>query len=89
MNRSNMRGILIAAIAGLVAAVSLGWTGPAGAAASGTEQEAELVLAGTWVLNEELSDEVQDRRGERRLREHDAEGGEIAFFRVLTVDLQR
>ncbi len=66
MNRSNMRGILIVAIAGLVAAVSLSWAGPAGTAASGTEQDAELVLAGTWVLNEELSDEVQDRRGERR-----------------------
>ena len=30
----------------------------------------------------------QDRRGERRLREHDAECGEITFLRVLAVDPQ-
>jgi hypothetical protein len=28
-------------------------------------------------------------RSERRLREHDAEGGEIALLRVLAVDLQK
>lgn len=66
MNRNSMRGILIVAIAGLVAAVSLVWAGPAGAAALGAEQESELVQAGTWVLNAELSDEPPDRSGERR-----------------------
>lgn len=61
--------------AGLLLAASLGWAGPAGAAASGAEQESELVLAGTWVLNEELSDEVQDRRGERRRGGRRGSGG--------------
>ena len=65
MNRSSMRGILIVAVAGLVAAAGLAWAGPAGGAAPGAEQEPELVLAGTWVLNEELSDEIRDPRGER------------------------
>ena len=75
MNRSSMRGILIAATAGLVAAVGLGWAGPAGAAAAGVEQESELLLAGTWVLNEELSDEAPGPRGERRGRGRDGSRG--------------
>lgn len=66
MNRSSVRGILTVAIAGPVLAWGLGWAGAAGAAAPGAEQESELVLAGTWVLNEELSEAVRDRSGERR-----------------------
>ena len=65
MNRSSMKKILMVAVAGLVAAAGLAWAGPAGGAAPGAEQEPELVLAGTWVLNEELSDEIRDPRGER------------------------
>ena len=41
-----------------------GWAAPS--AAAGAVQDAELAPAGTWVLNEELSDEVSGRRGERR-----------------------
>ncbi len=64
MNPSSVRGMLAMAIAGLVAAVGLGWGVPAGAA--GGVQDGELVFAGTWVLNDELSDEAQGRDRERR-----------------------
>ncbi len=73
MNRSSVRGMLIMAIAGLVVAVGLGWAGPAGAA--GGVQDDELVLAGTWVLNDELSDEAPGRDGERRGRGRRGFGG--------------
>ena len=63
MNRSRMRTWLVAAMA-------LGvWLGAsAGAAASTNSQDTEFELAGTWVLNQELSDEVPDRDGRRRGR---------------------
>ena len=63
MNRSRMR-------TWLVAATALGvWLGAsAGAAASTNSQDTEFELAGTWVLNQELSDEVPDRDGRRRGR---------------------
>ena len=75
MNPNGVRGILIMAIAALVLAFGLGWAGSAGAAASGAEQESELVLAGAWVLNEELSDEAPERDGERRGRGRRGFGG--------------
>lgn len=75
MNPNNVRGILVMAIAALVLAWGLGWAGPAGVAASGAEQESELVLAGTWVLNDELSDEAQGRDRERRGRGRGRFGG--------------
>ena len=75
MNLNGVRGILVMAIAGLVVAVGLGWAGPAGAAASGAEQESALVLAGTWVLNEELSDAAPGRDRERRGRGRRGFGG--------------
>ena len=63
MNRSRMR-------TWLVAATALGvWLGAsAGAAASTNSQDTEFELAGTWVLNQELSDEIPDRDGRRRGR---------------------
>ena len=62
MHRSDVMVGLIAVIAGM----ALGGSAPA--AASGAGQETELVLAGTWVLNEALSDETPGRDGGRRGR---------------------
>lgn len=75
MHWNNVRRLVVTGFAGLVVAVGLGWGGPAGAAASGAEQESELVLAGTWVLNDELSDEAPGLDGERRGRGRFGGGG--------------
>ena len=63
MNRSNTWSCMTTAIACLVLAAGPGWAAPS--AASGTAQVADLVLAGTWVLNDELSDDPRARAGER------------------------
>ena len=63
MNRSSVGTWLAMAIAGTALGAWLG--GSAGAAASGAPQDAELVLAGTWVLNDELSDDPRARAEER------------------------
>ena len=63
MNRCSVGTWLAMAIAGTALGAWLG--GSAGAAASGGAQDAEFVLAGTWVLNDELSDDPRARGGER------------------------
>ena len=63
MNSSSVKGILAAAFAGVVLGASTGLAAPA--AAAGGVQDAGLSLAGTWVLNEDQSDGVEGRRGER------------------------
>ena len=76
MNRSSVGTWLAMAIAGTALGAWLG--GSAGAAASGAPQDAELVLAGTWVLNDELSDDPRGRVGERdddRARRPGGRGG--------------
>ena len=64
MSLNSVRGILVMATAGALLGAGIGRAAPS--AAAGAEQESELVPAGAWVLNEELSDEARDRRGDRR-----------------------
>ena len=76
MDRFNVRSFMTLTFAGLVLAASLGWAAPA--TASGAPQDAELVLAGSWVLNDELSDDPRGRVGERdddRARRPGGRGG--------------
>ena len=66
MNRNTAWSCMTTAIAALVLAGGLGWAAPP--AAAGGVQDDDLIPAGTWVLNEELSDAVPDRDGRRRGR---------------------
>ena len=63
MKRSSVPTVLTLTISGLVLAAGLGRAEPS--AASGAPQDTELVLAGNWALNDELSDDPRARAEER------------------------
>lgn len=73
-----MRNLTTVAVLGVLLGVGPGWTaGSPGA--SRLVQEAGLVLAGTWVLNDELSDDPRAGRGGRADDEARRRGGRPGF----------
>ena len=73
-----MRKLTTVTVVGVLLGVSAGWTA-ASPGASGLAQEAGLPQAGTWVLNDELSDDPRAGRGERADGDARRRGGRPGF----------